>query len=91
MHCFGWTWEYVDDHMTLPRLAAIKKYQANNTPAAFTLSSIENLLAQYMGAELKTRSDGGSNSSTGNSRNSGEGLDEEGKSVFDAFPQFQRR
>ncbi len=32
MTCFGWTWEYVDDCMTLPRLAALNKYQQQHPP-----------------------------------------------------------
>ena len=31
--CFpGWTWEYIDDHMTVPRYLAIQRYQKDNPP-----------------------------------------------------------
>lgn len=41
--CFpGWTWEYIDDHMTLPRLAAITKFQDKNPPLHW-------LVAAHMG------------------------------------------
>jgi hypothetical protein len=28
----GWTWEYVGQHLTLPRLAALNKYWQHNPP-----------------------------------------------------------
>jgi hypothetical protein len=43
MSCFpGWTWEYVDEHMTLPRLAAIVKYHNTNPPLHW-------MAARYLG------------------------------------------
>jgi len=40
--CFGWTWEYIDEHMTLPRLDAMKDYWNDNPP-------LHQLVAAYLG------------------------------------------
>lgn len=42
--CFGWTWEYVDDNMTLERLNAMELYWKENPP-------LHILVANYMGYE----------------------------------------
>lgn len=43
MACFpGWTWEYIDDLMTIPRYLAIQKYQKNNPP-------LHIMVAAYLG------------------------------------------
>jgi hypothetical protein len=28
----GWTWEYIDDNMTLPRMEALNQYWVDNPP-----------------------------------------------------------
>ena len=35
----GWTWEYVGEHMTLPRLAALERYMKRHPPVNFLLAS----------------------------------------------------
>ena len=36
----GYTWEYIDDFMTLPRLHAMSKYWSDHPPAHLILHSI---------------------------------------------------
>jgi hypothetical protein len=38
----GWTFEYIDTHMTLPRMAAINAYQAKNTPLHVGVQQLVN-------------------------------------------------
>ncbi len=38
----GWTWEYIDEFVTLPRLAAINAYHALNPP-------VHLMIARYLG------------------------------------------
>lgn len=48
MTCFqGWTWEYIDNHMTIPRLLHINKYQQDNPP-------IHAMIASYFGDGKKS-------------------------------------
>jgi hypothetical protein len=42
--CTGWTWEYIDDHMTIPRLSAMTRYWNQNPP-------VHVLVAGYIGYE----------------------------------------
>ena len=42
----GWTWEYVDDYMTLPRLNQLAKYWKENPP-------LHLMVAQYLGLSNK--------------------------------------
>jgi hypothetical protein len=42
MTCFNWTWEYIDEHMTLPRLDALNEYWRRNPP-------LHQLVAAYAG------------------------------------------
>ncbi len=45
--CFpGWTWEYIDDHIDLPRMLALLNYQKENPP-------VHKLLAIFMGGSKK--------------------------------------
>jgi hypothetical protein len=39
---FGWTWEYVDQHMTLPRLSILNRYWKKHPP-------VHCMLAMYFG------------------------------------------
>jgi len=60
--CFNWSWEYIDDHMTLPRLDALREYWKSNPPlhqimaayAGFKPTEVpeekENNLADFMAA-----------------------------------------
>lgn len=48
--CFGWTYDYIDDHMTLSRLSEITPYLRKNPP-------VHQLVASYMGYEDKTETD----------------------------------
>ncbi len=74
MTCFpGWTWEYIDDHMTIPRMTAINKYQSSHPP-------IHVMIAAYLG--IKTDA----SSSEGGSFGVAEGYNEDGQSLFDLFP-----
>lgn len=51
--CTGWTWEYIDEHMTLPRLAEMSAYWKNNPP-------LHSMIAAYFGIGTpKKQSDGG--------------------------------
>ena len=72
--CFpGWTWEYIDDFMTLPRLKDIFSFHDENPPQ----HRILNALAKYYGIEQKG----------GGGALPADGLDENGGSLFDALPQ----
>jgi hypothetical protein len=44
---FGWTWEYVDEYMTLPRLSEIAEYWEHQPP-------VHLLVARYLGVKPKT-------------------------------------
>jgi hypothetical protein len=44
--CFGWTWEYIDEFVTLPRLKEITAYQKKH-PA------LHELVAAFMGVGTK--------------------------------------
>lgn len=43
---FGWTWDYIDKEMTLPRLYEINRYFENHPP-------VHILLAAFMGVKQK--------------------------------------
>ena len=73
MASFGWTWEYIDDHMTLPRLTAILDHQADFPPQFVLLRDLRDLLAQFMGAERKPTAQEPEQAS--------------GPTIFDLFPQ----
>lgn len=40
MDAFGWSWEYIDEEMTLPRMAAISKHWEQVPPVSITLAGI---------------------------------------------------
>lgn len=77
---FGWTWEYIDDHMTIPRMVAINAHQARRPPQYLAIDDIRRLLAAYMGVAL----DGGEAKVDNNALPEGYGAD--GTSLFDHFP-----
>lgn len=48
MTCFpGWTWEYIDHHMTIPRLLSINQYHKESPP-------IHTMIASYFGIGKKS-------------------------------------
>jgi hypothetical protein len=47
----GWTWEYIDAHMTLPRLAAMTRRWKLTPPPAVQLARI----SQYLGIAPQER------------------------------------
>lgn len=47
--CTGWTWEYISDHVDLPRLEALNKYWAQFPPAHV-------LIAAYLGIKPQQKS-----------------------------------
>ena len=68
----GWSWEYIDDSMTLPRLSAINSYQKAHPP-------LHIMVAAYLGVNKDKASDGTAAPAAG--------LNENGESLFDLFPQ----
>lgn len=44
----GWTFEYIDDHMTVPRLRALSEYWEHSPP-------VHVLVAAYMGVGKKDK------------------------------------
>ena len=49
MSCFpGWTWEYVDRHMTLPRLMSLQNYWGEHPP-------IHRMVASYLGYKPRAK------------------------------------
>jgi hypothetical protein len=40
MDAFGWSWEYIDEEMTLPRMAAISKHWDKIPPLSISLAGI---------------------------------------------------
>jgi len=40
--CTGWTWEYIDDHMTIPRLLLMNDYWQQSPP-------LHTMVAAYFG------------------------------------------
>lgn len=42
--CTGWTWDYVAEHIDLPRLKALNLYWADNPP-------LHRMVAAYLGIE----------------------------------------
>lgn len=45
---FGWTWEYIDDYMTLPRLEAINEYYNVIPPLQVCVAGIAVALGMEM-------------------------------------------
>lgn len=41
---FCWTWEYIDNYVTIPQLAAITKYQSNHIP-------VQTMIQGYLGID----------------------------------------
>lgn len=52
MASYGWKWEYIDDHMTIPRMVAINAHQARRPPQYVALDDLRSMLAAYLGVEL---------------------------------------
>lgn len=49
--CLGWTWDYIDNNMTMSRLEAYKKYWQKNPPT-------HQLVASYLGYEYQDKQAG---------------------------------
>lgn len=50
----GWTWEYVEEHMTLPRLYALIETWKQQPPAAVSLANIARALGWQPAAATPT-------------------------------------
>lgn len=46
----GWTWEHVEDTVTIPRLSAMNRYWAKHPP-------LHHLVAGYLGYEAPEKGD----------------------------------
>lgn len=44
----GWSWEYIDTQMDIPRLFALKQYWAKNPP-------LREMVQAYLGIKTETR------------------------------------
>lgn len=49
--CTGWTWEYIAEHLDLPRLDSLNRYWAQHPP-------VHMLVAQYMGIKPQPHTQG---------------------------------
>lgn len=54
----GWTWEYVDEYMTLPRFRELTDYWLRFPPPHLSLSSIVSAFGGKTGSRAASRSDG---------------------------------
>ena len=79
MESYGWTWEYIDDHMTVPRMKSIAKIQQGRPPQYIAIGHIRAMLAGYFGIKL----DG---DSTPAQDRQADGRAEDGTTLFDIFP-----
>lgn len=52
----GWTWEYVEEHMTLPRLYALIETWKQQPPAAVSLANIARALGWKPAEPARARS-----------------------------------
>lgn len=46
--CTGWTWEYIDHHVTLPQVVALNEFWSHTPPVAIALKRI----SLYLGMDL---------------------------------------
>jgi hypothetical protein len=51
MVSMGWTWDYIDWHVDLIKLAALTKYWVKHPPAHIVLGDICFMLQEFMGFE----------------------------------------
>ena len=56
---FGWSWEYVDEEMTLPRMAAILNHWELTPPVAVSLAGI----AASLGVKMEPKKSAAENAS----------------------------
>lgn len=56
---FGWSWEYVDEEMTLPRMEAIAKHWETVPPLSVSLASIAAALGVKRSDKKETGQDMG--------------------------------
>lgn len=45
----GWTWEYIDENMTIRRLEAMLDFWDQRPPAAFSSNEVRMILRSYFG------------------------------------------
>jgi hypothetical protein len=50
----GWSWEYIDEHMTLPRLAQLSAYWQNQPPTHMTSAIMAGIKPRERSAEGMT-------------------------------------
>jgi len=48
--CTGWTWEYIDDFMTIPRIKDMSAYWQDNPP-------LHQMVASYFGIDRKPKTE----------------------------------
>ncbi len=51
----GWSWEYIDDHMDIPRLLKMNKFWRENPP-------LRDMVQAYLGIQIETEKDAGQQS-----------------------------
>ena len=76
---FGWTWEYIDDHMTIPRMLAINSWQSKYRPQHLMLNDIRQMIAAYLGIDLEAAAKPKDPNAAG--------VAEDGTTLFDMFPR----
>lgn len=47
----GWTWTYIDQHVTLPQVAALRAYWQHQPPAAQQLARVVAYLGAWLGIQ----------------------------------------
>ena len=76
---FGWTWEYIDDHMTIPRMTAVNKMQRERPPQYMVMDDLRRMVAGYMGVNLDAGKNEGQDSAPA------DGYASDGTTLFDMF------
>ena len=75
---FGWTWEYIDDHMTIPRMTAINAVHKLRPPVYIVQDDLRRMIAGYLGVELDAKE-----AAAQDPNSSGRAAD--GSTLFDLF------
>lgn len=55
---FGWSWEYIDEEMTLPRMDAIVKHWEVIPPLAVSVASIASALGVKRQGKVEKKAEG---------------------------------
>jgi len=53
----GWTWDYIDDEMTLPRLEALNKYWSDFPPVHLTMAAYVGIKPKKGGKKAQNKED----------------------------------